>query len=141
MKFMKHLYRRLAVTNLRSNQQFYLPYILVGILSSMLFYAMQAIQGNEGVSNIRGSETLSIVLTMGLVIVGICVCIFLFYTNSFIMKRRRKELGMFHILGMEKKHIIWVLLWEVLILYAVSVIGGLAVGIVVSKLLTMFCIN
>ena len=138
MKFMKHLYRRLAVTNLRSNQQFYLPYILVGILSSMLFYAMRAIQGNEGVSNIRGSETLGIVLTMGLVIVGICVCIFLFYTNSFIMKRRRKELGMFHILGMEKKHIIWVLLWEALILYAVSVIGGLAVGIVVSKLLTMF---
>lgn len=71
MKFMKHLYRRLAVTNLRSNQQFYLPYILVGILSSMLFYAMRAIQGNEGVSNIRGSGTLGIVLTMGLVIVGI----------------------------------------------------------------------
>lgn len=135
---MNNLYRKLALTNLKSNRQFYLPYTLMGMLCAMLFYSMRAIQGNKGIAALRGAGVLYIILTMGLVIIGICVCIFLFYTNSFVMKRRRKELGMFNILGMEKKHIMRVLAWEALILYAASTGGGLAAGIVLNKLLTMF---
>lgn len=135
---MKRLYRRLAVTNLKSNKQFYIPYTLMGMLCAVLFYSMRAIQGNNGILSMRGAGILYMVLTFGLVIIGICVCIFLFYTNSFVMKRRKKELGMFNILGMEKKHIMKVLFWEALILYVLSVSGGLAAGIVLNKLLTMF---
>lgn len=135
---MNHLYYRLAVTNLKNNRQFYLPYILAGMVSAMMFYLMRAIQGNDGINAMRGAGTLSIVLTMGVVIVGACVCIFLFYTNSFVMKRRRKELGVYNILGMEKRHIAKVLAWESVILYAVSVCGGLVFGIVFNKLITMF---
>lgn len=135
---MKRFYQRLAIINLKSNRQFYLPYLLVGMFSAMLFYSIRAIQRNEGVAKMRGADILSIVLAMGTVIIGICVCIFLFYTNSFVMKRRRKELGMFNVLGMEKKHIIWVLFWEALFLYVASVGGGLVIGIVFNKLLTMF---
>ena len=67
-----------------------MPYILTGMVSAAMFYIMRAIQGNEGIDTMRGSATLGIVLTLGLVIVGICACIFLFYTNSFVMKRRKK---------------------------------------------------
>lgn len=77
-------------------------------------------------------------LTMGLVIVGICACIFLFYTNSFVMKRRKKELGVYNILGMEKRHIAKVMAWESIILYLLSVCGGLLIGIVFHKLAAMF---
>lgn len=89
---MNHLYCRLAITNLKNNRQFYLPYILMGMVSAMMFYCMRAIQGNSGVGRMRGSGLLGSVLTMGVVIVGICACIFFFYTNSFVMKRRKKNL-------------------------------------------------
>lgn len=135
---MNGLYCRLAMTNLKSNRQFYIPYTLIGMISAMLFYCMRAIQGNEGISNMRGADVLSVILTFGVVIIGICVCIFLFYTNSFVMKRRKKELGMLNILGMEKKHIMRVLIWEALILYAASLGGGLVIGITFNKILTMF---
>ena len=135
---MRSLYYRLAVTNLKNNRQFYLPYILTGIISAMMFYIMRAIQGNDSISRMRGGGVLAIMLFMGVVIVGACVCIFLFYTNSFVMKRRKKELGVYNILGMEKRHIARVLAWEAVILYTISVGGGLACGIVFNKLVTMF---
>lgn len=138
---MNTLYCRLAMTNLKNNRQFYLPYILVGIVSAAMFYIMRAIQGNEGIDTMRGSATLEIVLTLGLVIVGICACIFLFYTNSFVMKRRRKELGVYNILGMEKKHIAKVMAWEAVILYGFSVCGGLVFGIAFHKLAAMLLYN
>lgn len=135
---MNHLYYRLAVTNLKNNKQFYLPYILAGIFSAMMFYIMRTIQGNDSLNSMRGAGTLKIILFMGVIIVGACVCIFLFYTNSFVMKRRKKELGVYNILGMEKRHIARVLAWEAVILYVVSVCGGLVSGIVFNKLVTMF---
>lgn len=135
---MNHLYCRLAVTNLRNNGQFYVPYLLAGMVSAMMFYIMRAIQGSAGVAKMRGAGMLQIVLTMGVVVVGACACIFLFYTNSFVMKRRKKELGVYNILGMEKKHIAKVMAWEAAILYALSVCGGLLAGIVFNKLVSMF---
>lgn len=135
---MNNLYCRLAITNLKNNRRFYLPYILMGMVTVIMFYSMRAIQGNKGLESMRGSTSLKAVLFVGLIIIGICAFIFMFYTNSFVMKRRRKELGVYNILGMEKKHIAKVMAWEAGILYVVSVIGGLVVGIVFNKLLTMF---
>lgn len=135
---MNHLYCRLAITNLKNNRQFYLPYILAGAVSAMMFYIMRAIQGSEGIDAMRGASVLKTVLTLGVVIVGACACIFLFYTNSFVMKRRKKELGIYNILGMEKKHIAKVMAWEAVILYGLSVGGGLVFGITFHKLVTMF---
>lgn len=135
---MRHLYRKLAWTNIRNNKQFYLPYLLTGILSAMMFYCMRAMQGNEGVMAMRGAGYIQFLLTMGVVVIGIFVCIFLFYTNSFIMKRRKRELGIYNILGMEKKHIAGVMFLETLFTFAVSVGGGLVTGILFNKLLQMF---
>lgn len=134
---MNRLYRRLAFTNIRNSRQFYLPYLLTGILSAMLFYCMRAMQGNEGLAQMHGGMEIKSILTFGLGIVAIFIGIFLFYTNSFIMKRRKKELGVYNILGMEKKHIAKVMFWETLFTFAVSVGGGLGLGIAFQKLLTM----
>lgn len=134
---MNNLYRRLAVTNMKNNRQFYVPYLLAGIVSVMMFYSMRAMQGNDAMSSMRGGMHLILILTMGLVVIGIFVSILLFYTNSFIMKRRKKELGIYNILGMEKRHIAKVLFWESLISYVCSVVIGLVAGILFQKLLMM----
>lgn len=134
---MNSLYRKLAFTNMKNNKQFYLPYLLTGMLSVMMFYSMRAIQGNSGILNMRGAASLKTILTFGTAVIGIFVCILLFYTNSFIMRRRKKELGVYNILGMEKKHIARVLFWETFFTFIVSVGSGLLFGIIFNKLLTM----
>lgn len=104
----------------------------------MMFYTMCAIQGNDGLSKMRGGSSVQIVLYFGVVVVGVFVSIFLFYTNSFIMKRRKKELGVYNILGMEKIHVAKIMAWETVFSFLIAVVGGLITGIVFQKLLTMF---
>lgn len=135
---MSRLYSRLAAANIKNNRQFYLPYILTGILSVAMFYLMMAMQDNPGIETLGGgAEDIRMILTFGVAVVGVFVSIFLFYTNSFIMKRRKKELGVYNILGMEKKHIAKVLFLETLFTAVVSIVGGLAFGILFNKFLTM----
>lgn len=135
---MKNFYGKLAVTNLKNNRQFYLPYLLAGMVSGMMFYIMCAIRANDGIDAMRGSSALKMVLSMGIFIVGVCAGVFLFYTNGFVMKRRKKELGIYNILGMEKKHIAKVMAWEAFILYVLSVSGGIVLGWMFHKLTAMF---
>ena len=135
---MNSLYGKLAFTNIKNNKQFYFPYLLMGILSAMMFYSMRAMQGNEGLSQMHGGVQLQMILALGTAVIAIFVCIFLFYTNSFIMKRRKKELGVYNILGMEKKHIAKVIFLEILFTFVISVGGGLLLGIIFNKLLMMF---
>ncbi len=135
---MKQLYVKLAAINIKSNRQFYLPYLLTGILSVAMFYLMMAMQDNPGLESLGGgADDIRMILTFGVAVVGVFVCIFLFYTNSFLMKRRKKELGVYNILGMEKKHIAKILFLEQLFTAAVTIAGGMAFGIVFNKLLEM----
>ena len=135
---MNKLYLKLAWSNLKNSRQFYLPYVIAGMLSAMMFYTMCAIQGNEGLSKMRGGTSVQMVLFFGVIVVGVFVSIFLFYTNSFIMKRRKKELGIYNILGMEKIHIAKIMAWETFFSFLIAAGGGLILGIVFQKLLTMF---
>lgn len=134
---MNKLYRKLAWINIKSNKHFYLPYLLTGMISVMMFYSMYAMQGNEGLKYVRGGDIIVIILRLGLIVIGFFVCILLFYTNSFIMKRRKKELGVYNILGMEKRHIAKVMFWEIIVTFLISVGMGLLTGILFNKLLTM----
>lgn len=77
---------------------------------------------------------MGIVLMFGTVVVGIFAVLFLFYTNSFLVKRRKKEFGLYYILGMEKRHISRVMLWETLYTAMLSLLLGIACGILFSKL-------
>ncbi len=134
---MKKIYGKLAVTNMKNNKQLYLPYLLTAMLSVVMFYTMVALRYNSGIRQIRGGYNLLNFLSLGQWVIGIFVVIFLFYTNSFIMKRRKKELGIYNILGMEKKHIANVLFIETGLLAATSIVGGLIFGIVFNKLFIM----
>lgn len=134
---MKNLYLKLASTNIKSSKQFYMPYLLTGILTVAMFYAMIYLCTNEGLKTIPGSDSLSMILVMGSVVIAIFSAVFMFYTNSFIIKRRKKEIGIYNILGMEKRHISKVIAIETAVVAFIAIAGGIITGVVFSKLLTM----
>lgn len=128
-------YPKLAITNIKKNSRFYYPYILTCIATIAMFYVMIMIANNDGLSSMRGFDSLSSILGFGTVIVGIFSAIFLLYTNSFLIKRRKKELGLFNILGMEKRHIARILFNESIITGIFTIILGIITGIVFAKLI------
>lgn len=134
-------YPKLAGTNLRKNAKTYLPYLFSGVCTVMTFYAMLFIANNPGLRNMPGAETLPVFFNLGAIIIGIFSTILLFYTNSFLIKRRKKELGLYCILGMEKRHIAKVLFFEVFYTAGISIILGLLAGMLISKLLYMALLN
>lgn len=134
---MRKLYVKLAAVNICNNRQLYLPYLLAGVFSAAMFYLVMSIQDNPGLEQMRGGANVAVTLLLGVIIVGLFAAIFLFYTNSFIMKRRKRELSVYNILGMEKKHIARVLFLEMLFTAAVTIGGGLLFGIAFGKLMTM----
>ena len=133
-------YPKLAVQNISRNKQFYLPFILTCIATTALFYIMCFLTFNQGTANMPGTEYLSFILSLGCIVIGLFSVIFLFYTNSFLMKRRQKELGLYNILGMGKGNIASVLFFETLFVAVITLVFGLAIGILLSKLtLLLLC--
>ena len=104
-KLKKTFYPKMAFVNIKKNGKFYIPYLLTCIFTISMYYIMCFVAKNRGLKKIHGADQLAIMMQLGSYIVAIFSIIFLFYTNSFLMKRRKKEFGLYHILGMEKKHI------------------------------------
>lgn len=129
------LYAKLAKTNLSKNRQNILPYWLSCIGTVIMFYIMSTLSLSEGLKKMMGEATIQIVMQFGVYIIGLFAVIFLIYSNSFLAKRRKKEFGLFQILGMEKKHLAKVLFFESLYLWILSVGGGILLGILCYKLL------
>ena len=100
-----------------------------------MFYMMHFISGNPGLKEMSGGDSLIAILNLGNIVIGIFSVIFLFYTNSFLIKRRKKEFGLFNILGMEKKHISKVIVWETFFVTVFSLVIGLASGMIIGKLM------
>ncbi len=96
---------------------------------------MHFISGNPGLKEMSGGDSLITILNLGNIVIGIFSLIFLFYTNSFLIKRRKNEFGLFNILGMEKKHIAKIIVWETCIVTVTSLVLGIVSGIVVGKLM------
>lgn len=138
---MRNLYGRLAAANMKNNRQFYLPYILTGIVSVIMFYTMVGLFQNKSILGISGGNFLYMFLELGSWVIGIFVTIFLFYTNSFIMKRRKKELGIYNILGMEKKHIAKIMALETVVVGGIILVGGILFGVLFNKLFTMLLLR
>lgn len=130
----KHIYPRLAAQNLRKNSQYFLPYILTCTVSVCMFFIIYSLSISKSLDNIYGGAQLGMLLNMSMVIAALFFMIFLFYTNSFLTKRRTKEYGLYSVLGMEKKHICIMSLYETLYTAAVSLAGGFALGLLLSKL-------
>ena len=131
----KNLYARLAFRNLRKNGKIYLPYILTCIITAAMFYIMSSLSNNQKIGEMRGGWQVQSMLTLGSAVVGVFALIFLFYTHSFIIKRRKKEFGLLNILGLEKRHIGAVLAFETLYIGVFSITVGLVAGIALDKLM------
>ena len=126
-------YPKLALDGITKNKSLYFPYILTSICMVMMEYIIMYLGNNEYIKSIPGGQMLSVFITLGIYVIGLFSILFLFYSNSFLMKKRKKEFGLYNILGMGKRHISLVILWENFILYLTSVVGGLVLGISFSK--------
>lgn len=131
----KLFYPKLAFLNLKKNHKTYVPYLFTCILTIMLFYALSAIGMNSGLEQIRGGTVIGTVMEWVTALTGGFSLIFLFYTNSFLIKQRRKELGLYQVMGMDKKNLSLMMLWETLITAAVSLGAGLLLGLALGKLM------
>lgn len=131
------IYSRLAVTNLKNNRKTYIPYIFTAMLMAMMYYMLDELSRNSSV----GWENVRLILSYAVAVVMVFSVIFLFYTNSFLMKRRKKEVGMYNILGMGKAHIAKMFFVETLITSSVSIGAGIAGGILLGKLMWLMLLK
>lgn len=128
----KGFYPKLALSGIIKNKKLYLPYILTCVGMVMMYYIMGSMANVEFLG--RESASLSLIMELGTWVIAIFSVIFLFYTNAFLMRRRKMEFGLYNILGMGKRNISRILFWETLIIGAFSLVVGLALGMLFSKL-------
>lgn len=133
----RFFYPRLAVSNIKKNEKVYIPYLLTCIGTIMMFYNMSFLTVSKDIGNLSDSGSLRSLLYFGSIVIAIFSVIFLFYTNSFLIKRRKKEFGLFNILGMEKRHIARIMFFETLLIGAVSLVVGILGGILLSKIMIL----
>ena len=134
---MRNLYPRLAATNLKKNRRFYLPYLLACIVIVALFCIMLTLASDPYLGQMQHGGSVSQVLGFGVFIMALFSAIILFYTNSTFTKQRKREFAIYNILGMEKRHISYVLFWESLYTAAMALFFGLVAAGVFSKLLQL----
>lgn len=135
------LYPKLAWQGIRKNAEMYLPYLLMGILMVGVSYIMNYLTGPALMGALSMGGTTLMVLQMGKIVISVFSVIFLYYCNSFLIRRRMKEFGLYNILGMGKGNIARVMLWETLLTALLVFAGGLLLGLSLSRLVEMALIN
>ncbi|MDE5860149.1 MAG: ABC transporter permease, partial [Oscillospiraceae bacterium] len=135
------LYPKLAAGGIKKNRQTYLPYILTCSGMIMMYYIVSFLSKSSLVANMKGGSIMQVMLMLGCWVMIFFSAIFLFYTNSFLIRRRKKEFGLYNILGMGKRNIARILVWETLIVFAISFIAGNGLGILFSKLAELVFVN
>lgn len=134
-------YPKLAWSGMRKNSKLYVPYTLAGAGMAALFYIISYLSSSESLLMVGGGGNIAIILGMGKFVIAVFSLLFLFYTNSFLVRRRYKEFGLYNVLGMNKLNISRILLWETLINALISIGGGVLLGIVFSKLAELGLLN
>jgi len=132
------LTNRLALSNLIKNRKLYYPYALATILAIAITYIFTSLTLNPHLDDLTGSDPIKMVLGMGLVIVALSSGIIVLYANSFVMKNRSKELGLYSMLGLEKRHLFSMILKETVIMSFVTLLLGIGVGTLFDKLIYAF---
>lgn len=138
----RSFYPKLAAQNMKNNRQFYIPYLLATIGTTAAFYILAAIVNDPGADRLgegtsNGQAYVSMFMVLGMFVVGLFSCIFLLYTNSFLIKRRKKELGLYNVLGMGKGNIGTIMVFESFYTILIGIGGGIGVGILLHKLVTL----
>ena len=137
----KGFYSKLAWTGIRKNKKLYTPYILTCTGMVMMFYIVAFLTNSDVFRSLPGGDTMQGILSLGYSVTGIFSLIFLFYTNSFLVRRRKKEFGLYNILGMGKRNLAVVMFWESLIIALISLAAGLLTGIALSKFAELGMVN
>ena len=127
-------YPKLALTGISKNRKIYVPYLLTCIGMVMMFYIVSFLSTSKQVSAMAGGGDMQMLLSLGCGVIGFFSLLFLFYTNSFLIRKRKKEFGLYNILGMGKWNLARILVWETLLIAVVSLAGGLFCGILFSKI-------
>lgn len=125
---------RLGLTNLKKNRRLYFPYALMTILSTAIAYIFASLAFHPDLGQVKGADGVTMVLGFGMIVVMLAVAIMVFYANSFVMKQRSKEFGVYSILGLEKKHLLLMTFLENLVFAASSILTGLLLGLALDKL-------
>ena len=128
------LYPKLAWDGIRKNRRLYVPYLLTCGGMMIMFYIIHYLAAMEALKGMSGGTTVGQMLGMGVWIVALFALMFLFYTNSFLIRRRNKEFGLYNVLGMDKNALSWVIFWENLIVAALGLGFGLLFGSGLYKL-------
>ena len=135
------LYFRLACSGIRKNRKLYVPYLLTVIGMVMMSYIMQALSYAPALHAMKGGSNLEAILSLGKIVIAVFAAIFLLYTNSFLIRRRYREFGLYNVLGMDKNALSWVVFWENLIVALVGLAVGLALGSLLYKLAELGLVN
>ena len=126
-------YPKMAWMGIRKNSRMYIPYLLTCAGMIAMYYIMAFLAFSNVLLKVEGGEILNAIMGLGSIVIGVFALIFLFYTNSFLIRRRKKEFGLYNILGMGKANLAHVLIWENVMSFLISLGGGLTVGILLSK--------
>lgn len=127
-------YPRLAWSGIRKNSRLYIPYLMTTSLMVAVYYILSFLPESGVMKNMRGGNSLGDILSLGSIVIAVFSVIFLIYTNALLIKNRRKEFGLYNVLGMNKRNIGKLLLWDTGICYLVSILAGLTAGVALSKL-------
>ena len=131
---MTALYPRLALTGIRKNRKLYLPYLGTCTGAVSMYYIIHSLSFSPSLHQMKGGGVMEAILGFGVMVIAVFSLLFLLYTNSFLIRRRNKEFGLYHVLGMGKSAIARILAWETLFVAAFSLAAGLGFGILLSKL-------
>lgn len=134
-------YPKIAWDGIRKNKRLYFPYILTGIVMVMMYYILSFLMESPAINQMKGGSIIEQVLPLGCVVIAVFSLIFLFYTNSFLIKQRYREFGLYNILGMDKFNISRVMVWETLFAALIAIIIGLISGIALSKASELVLLN
>ena len=126
---------KLALSNLKQNRKLYYPFAIAVILTTMILYSFIALATTPHLEASYGGRTARSVLGFGSFVVQLVVIILVAYANGYVMKNRSKELGLYSVLGMEKKHLLVMTLWELLFFYILTVGAGLGLGLLFDPLI------
>ena len=132
---MFRLTNKLAISNLIKNRKLYYPFALSVILAVTISYLFYSIAFNPKIGDLRGASAIQFTLQLGLIVVTLASAIIVLYANSFVMKNRSKELGVYGMLGLEKRHLIGMTFKELLIFGLVTVTAGIGIGALFDKLI------
>lgn len=135
------LYPSMALTNIKSSRRTYIPYMISSIITVAMFYIVCSLATNDGLGSLWGGDIIRSYMGMGVWIVALFAVIFLFYINSFLIKRRTREFGLYNILGLEKRHIGKIIGFETLYSFIISMLFGIGAGIILDKLMYLIILK